>query len=72
MSLVAADIGSDDVINGGHVLEMAQGGFSREGFWLMMINGKTLEIPLIGPHSSNTEVKRVQYKKKIRKIAARI
>ena len=34
----------------------------------MTINGKILEIPLIGPHSSNAEVKRVQGKKKIRKL----
>ena len=32
VSLVAAEIGTDDVIIRGEVLEMAQGGFGRAGF----------------------------------------
>jgi len=32
----------------------------------MCVDGKTLEIPLIGQHSSNAEVKKVQGQKKIR------
>ena len=48
VSLVAAEIGTDDVIIGGEVLEMAQGGFGRAGLWSMCVDGKTLEIPLIG------------------------
>jgi len=34
----------------------------------MCVDGKTLEIPLIGQHSSNAKVKRVQGAKKIRKL----
>jgi len=68
MQLVAAEIGTDDVIIGGEILEMAQGGFRRAGFWSMCVDGKTLEIPLIGQHSSNAEVKKVQGQKKIRKL----
>ena len=56
------------MIIGGEVLEMAQGGFGRAEFWSMCVDGKTLEIPLIGQHSSNVEVKRVQGAKKIRKL----
>ena len=68
MQFVAAKIGMDDVIIGGEILEMAQGGFRRAGFWSMCVDGKTLEIPLIGQHSSNAEVKKVQGQKKICKL----
>ena len=45
VSLVAAETGTDDVIIGGEVLEIAQDGFRRAGFWSMCVDGKTLEIP---------------------------
>ena len=68
LSLVAAEIGTDDVIIGGEILELAQGGFGKPGLWAMTVENKILEIPLIGQHSSNAEVKKEQGAKKIKKL----
>ena len=68
LSLVAAEIGTDDVIIGGEILELPQGGFGKPGFWAMTVKNKILEIPLIGQHSCNAEVEKVQGAKKIKKL----
>ena len=60
MAFVAADVGSDDIILGGEVLEAARAGFGDPGFWNMTVDGKVVSIPLIGEHSRNAEVTRVQ------------
>jgi hypothetical protein len=38
------------------LLEDAQGGFGATGFWNMTVDGKVLEIPLIGEHTVNNKV----------------
>ena len=68
MPLVVADIGSDDVILGGELLETSQGGFGPAGFWRMLQDGQELLIPLIGEHSSSSRVNRVRGTKKILKL----
>ena len=67
--LVVANIGQDDVIVGTDQLKPAQGGFACErGFWKMTVNGEELIIPLIGEHSSNPQVQRIQGVKKTIKM----
>jgi hypothetical protein len=56
---VCTNISEDDIIIGGEVMEMAEGGFGRPGFWSMLVNGNYVEIPLIGEHSSSLEVKQL-------------
>ena len=68
MPLVVADIGSDDIILGGELLESAQGGFGPSGYWRMLEDGQELLIPLIGEHSSSSRVSRVRGTKKILKL----
>ena len=66
--LVVANIGQDDVIVGTDQLEPAQGGFGQPGFWKMTVNGEEQKIPLIGEHSSNPHVQRIQGVKKTIKM----
>ena len=69
LTLIAADIGTDDVILGVDVLQSAQGGFGPSGFWRMIIDGQELLIPLIGEHSnSDGKAKTVRSKKKMLKL----
>jgi len=68
MDFTVVDVGSDDIILGGEVLENAQGGFGAPGFWNMTVDGKVLEIPLIGEHSVNTKVVRLRGVKKSLKL----
>ena len=64
LNFVCANIGEDNIIIGGEVMEMAEGGFGRPGFWRMLVDGNYVEIPLIGEHSSSLEVKQVRSVKK--------
>ena len=69
LTFVAADIGQDDIILGGEVLELAQAGFGPPGFWRMLVDDKWLHIPLIGPDSiAPGKVKAVRSKKKTLKL----
>ena len=69
LTFVAADIGQDDIILGGEVLELAQAGFGPPGFWRMCVDGQWLQIPLIGPNSAAPgQVKAVRSKKKTIKL----
>ena len=69
LTFVAADIGQDDIILGGEVLELAQAGFGPPGFWRMCVDGQWLQIPLIGPDSAAPgQVKAVRSKKKTLKL----
>jgi hypothetical protein len=68
LSFVVADIGHDDVILGGEVLERAQAGFGPPGFWRMTVAGQELLIPLIGEHSSNQAISELRGTKKILKV----
>ena len=69
LTFVAADIGQDDVILGGEVLELAQAGFGPPGFWRMLVGDKWLQIPLIGPDGMATgKVKAIRSKKKTVKL----
>ena len=69
LTFVAADIGQDDIILGGEVLELAQAGFGPPGFWRMCVDGQWLQIPLIGPNSAAPgQVKAVRSKKKTLKL----
>ena len=68
LSFVVADIGQDDVIMGGEVLERAQAGFGPPGFWRMRVSGQELLIPLIGEHSSSQAISELRGTKKILKV----
>ena len=50
MSFVVADIGRDDLIIGGEILEMQEGGFgpAGSGLYKMCVDGQECFIPLIG------------------------
>ena len=66
---IIANIGQDDVIVGNDILEPAKGGHGRdrEGFWQMTVDGKVLDIPLIGKGPSDDD-ERVTGVKKMRKL----
>ena len=64
LNFVCTNISEDDIIIGGEVMEMAEGGFGRPGFWRMLVNGNYVEMPLIGEHSSILEVKVLRSVKK--------
>ena len=66
---IIANIGQDDVIVGNDILEPAKGGHGRdrEGFWQMTVDGKVLDIPLIGKGQSDDD-ERVTGVKKMRKL----
>ena len=57
MPFVLADIGSDDIILGGELLETSQGGLGPTGFWRMLQDGHELLIPLIGEHGDWYQVR---------------
>ena len=70
MSFVVADIGRDDIIIGGEVLEMQEGGFgpAGSGMYKMHVNGKVCMIPLIGEHAPPEAVTEVRGTKKALKL----
>ena len=70
MSFVVADIGRDDIIIGGEVLEMQEGGFgpAGSGLYKMKVNGKEFMIPLIGEHAPPEAVETVRGTKKAVKL----
>ena len=64
MSMIAADIGTDDVIIGTNVLELAQAGFGPPGYFRMMEQGQEILIPLIGPDSPSEKIQTIRSTKK--------
>ena len=70
MDFVVADIGRDDIILGGEILEMQQAGFGApgSGTYRMVKDGVEFLIPLIGEHGISGEVKRIKGTKKALKL----
>ena len=70
MDFVVADIGRDDIILGGEILEMQQAGFGvpGSGTYRMVKDGVEFLIPLIGEHGISGEVKRIKGTKKALKL----
>ena len=72
MPFVVADIGRDDIILGGEILEMHEGGFgpAGSGMYKLVVDGVEYLIPLIGEHSTGTQgnAKRITGTKRILKL----
>ena len=72
MPMVIADIGRDDIILGGEVLEMQEGGFgpAGSGMYKLVVSGVEYLIPLIGEHTASKQgvTKRITGTKKILKL----
>ena len=72
MPFVVADIGRDDIILGGEILEMHEGGFgpAGSGIYKLVMDGVEYLIPWIGEHMAGTQgnAKRITGTKRILKL----